>query len=114
MAGAGPPPATGALREDGGAALNVVVRLASGLRVHVGGAPCVELDVAAPATVGAVLDALAAAHPAVGRRMRDEDGALRTHVNVFVGADNLRDLDGLDTAVPEGAEVAVLAAVSGG
>jgi molybdopterin converting factor small subunit len=35
-------------------------------------------------------------------------------VNVFVGADNIRDRDDLDTVVPEGAEVAVLAAISGG
>ena len=46
--------------------------------------------------------------------MRDEVGALRTHVNVFVGADNLRDLDALDTVVGEGVEVAIMAAVSGG
>nr|MDQ3757045.1 MoaD/ThiS family protein [Actinomycetota bacterium] len=78
------------------------------------GAGCVEVDVAAPATVGAVLDALAAAHPSVGRRLRDEAGALRRHVNVFVGPDNIRDLDDVGTAVPEGSEVAVLPAVSGG
>ena len=67
-----------------------------------------------PATVAAVLDAVAAAHPAVGRRVRDEAGALRPHVNVFVGPDNFRDLDGVATVVPAGTEVAVLAAVSGG
>ena len=102
------------MREDGGAALTVVVRLASALRTHAGGAPCIELDVPAPATLGAVIDAIAAAHPAVGRRVRDEAGALRRHVNVFVGADNARDLDGIDTVVPEGTEVAVMPAVSGG
>jgi molybdopterin converting factor small subunit len=74
----------------------------------------VELDLVAPATVGAVLDQLADVHPAVGRRVRDEAGALRTHVNVFVGADNARDLDAADTVVPEGIEVSVLAAISGG
>jgi len=67
-----------------------------------------------PPTIGAVIDALAAAHPAVGRRLRDEAGALRRHVNVFVGADNARDLDGVATEVPEGTEVSVLPAVSGG
>jgi molybdopterin synthase sulfur carrier subunit len=61
-----------------------------------------------------VLDALATAHPSVGRRVRDESGALRRHVNVFVGPDNAKDLAGLDTPVPGGAEVSVLAAVSGG
>ena len=90
------------------------MRLAAGLRPHAGGASFVELDVAAPATIGAVIDALAAAHPAVGRRLRDEAGALRRHVNVFVGPDNARDLDGPATVVPEGTEVSVLPAVSGG
>lgn len=69
---------------------------------------------AEPATVGAVLDALDAAAPAVGRRLRDEAGNVRRHVNVFVGADNQRDLDGVATVVPEGADVSVMPAVSGG
>ena len=82
--------------------------------MHANGHATVELELDEPVTVGAVLDAVAAAHPAVGRRVRDEAGALRPHVNVFVGPDNFRDLDDVDTVVPEGAEVAVLAAVSGG
>ena len=92
----------------------MVVRLASALRAHAGAAPCLELDLPPPVTVAAVLDAVAVAHPAVGRRLRDEAGALRHHVNVFVGADNVRDVRGVATDVPEGAEVAVLPAVSGG
>jgi molybdopterin converting factor small subunit len=92
----------------------VAVRLASGPRAHAGGTAVVEVDVASSATVGDVLDALAAAHPAIGRRVRDEAGAIRPHVNVFVGADNFRDLDDVATVVPDGVEVAVLAAVSGG
>jgi molybdopterin converting factor small subunit len=102
------------VREDGGPALSIVVRLASGLREHAGGASQVEVPVTPPAPVLAVLDALAAVHPAIGRRMRDEEGKLRNHVNVFVGPDNIRDLDGVDTVVPDGTEVALLAAVSGG
>lgn len=102
------------MREDGGPALKVVVRLASALREHAGGSACVEVEVASPVTVGAVVDAVAAAHPSVGRRIRDEAGALRRHVNVFVGADNARDIEGVETVVPDGVEVAVLPAVSGG
>lgn len=67
-----------------------------------------------PADLGDVMEALAASYPAVGRRVRDEAGHVRTHVNLFVGSDNARDLAGLDTPVPEGTEVSVLAAVSGG
>ena len=90
------------------------MRLASALRAHAGGASCIEVDVAAPVTIGAVVEAVAAAHPAVGRRLRDERGALRRHVNVFVGPDNVRDLADVDTVVPEGTEVSLLPAVSGG
>jgi molybdopterin converting factor small subunit len=102
------------VREDGGAVLTVVVRLAAALREHAGGAACVEVDVPPPATVAGVIDAVAVVHPSIGRRLRDEAGALRRHVNVFVGADNIRDLSHLETVVPAGVEVAVLPAVSGG
>jgi molybdopterin converting factor small subunit len=94
--------------------LTVVVRLAAALQVHAGGAERLELELPAPVTVGAVLDAVAEVHPAIGRRLCDEAGALRRHVNVFVGPDNARDLDDRDTVVPDGVEVAVLPAVSGG
>lgn len=94
--------------------VRVVVRLASALRVHAGDASRLELDLPGPVTVGAVLDAVLAAHPAVGRRVRDEAGTLRRHVNVFVGPDNTRDLGGLSALVPAGAEVSLLPSVAGG
>lgn len=87
------------------------MRLAAALREHAGGEGSVDLDVAEPATLGAVLDALDASHPGIGRRVRDEAGELRRHVNVFVGAERERDLAAL---VPAGVEVSVLPAVSGG
>jgi sulfur-carrier protein len=72
------------------------------------------VDVAPPVTIASVIAAVAVAHPAIGRRVRDEAGILRRHVNVFVGADNARDLAAMDTVVPDGVEVALLPAVSGG
>ena len=92
----------------------MVVRLAAALRSHAGGAGQLELELDPPVTIGAVVDAVAAAHPAIGRRVRDEAGRLRHHVNLFVGPDNARDLDDVDTVVPEGTEVTVMPAVSGG
>jgi len=94
--------------------VTVRVRLAETLRPHAEGAKVVELDLGGGVTVEAVLDALAEVHPAVGRRVRDETGAQRQHVNVFVGPDNVRDLDGVATVVPAGVEVSILPAVSGG
>jgi MoaD family protein len=69
---------------------------------------------AAAASVGQALAALWAAHPALRDRVMTEDGRLRPHVNVFVGHRSVRFTGGLDTALYEGAEVAILPAVSGG
>jgi hypothetical protein len=65
--------------------VTVRVLLAETLRPHADGAKHVELDVGDGATVLEVLDALAEVHPSVGRRVRDETGVQRRHVNVFVG-----------------------------
>ena len=65
-------------------------------------------------TVAAVLDALAVQHPALERRVRDELGRARPHVNLFVGSDNVRDLDGLATPIRAGEELSIIPAVSGG
>ena len=48
-------------------------------------------------TVAAVLDQLAKQRPALERRVHDELGRTRVHVNLFVGDDNIRDLDGAAT-----------------
>ena len=65
-------------------------------------------------TLADLLDTLAAAHPALGRRIRDEAGAVRRFVNVYVDGDDVRYAGGLDTAVPDGAVVQVLPSVAGG
>jgi sulfur-carrier protein len=72
----------------------------------------VELD--GPATVATVLDELAVRLPAVERRIRDETGTQRRHVNVFVGEKNVRDGAGLAEPLSDGAEISVIPAVSGG
>ncbi len=68
----------------------------------------------APATVAELLDAVETDHPVVVRRIRDETGALRRFVNVYVDGDDVRHVDGLATALPAGAVVHVLPSVAGG
>lgn len=65
-------------------------------------------------TLADLLDALAAAHPLVGRRIRDEAGALRRFVNVYVDGDDVRFAGGPAAPVPDGAVVQVLPSVAGG
>ncbi len=67
-----------------------------------------------PVTVRSVLDSLAATHPALERRVRDETGRTRVHVNLFVDADNIRDLDGVETTVADGSDLSIIPAISGG
>jgi molybdopterin converting factor small subunit len=95
--------------------MDVRVRLPTQLRNLVAGASSVVVVVdSTPVTVTSVLDSLAAKHPALERRVRDETGRTRVHVNLFVDADNIRDLDGVDTTVAAGSDVSIIPAISGG
>jgi molybdopterin synthase sulfur carrier subunit len=92
----------------------VHVRVPAALRPYTGGEAVVDVDAGRDPTVTAVLDALSGAHPDFERRLRDEQGEMRPHVNVFLGDDNIRDLAGLATPLPEGCQLTVLPAISGG
>src|SRR5262245_17038802 len=96
----------------------VRVRVPTQLRDLVAGAAVVELSVGpesgSEVTVAALLDAMATRHPALERRIRDEQGRARPHVNLFVASDNVRDREGLATPIRAGEEVSIIPAVSGG
>ena len=95
----------------------VTVRVPTALRRLCEDRPAVQVALAASdgaVTAGQVLAALRACYPGVHDAALDERGAVRPHVNVFVGADNIRFAAGLATPVPAGAEVWILPAVSGG
>ncbi|HTX47736.1 MAG TPA: ubiquitin-like small modifier protein 1 [Solirubrobacteraceae bacterium] len=64
-------------------------------------------------TVGEVLDSLYERYGELRSRIA-EDGGLRRFVNVYVGGEDIRFLDGLDTPVKDGDEVTILPAVAGG
>lgn len=96
------------------AEVEVCVRLHGVLHEHAGGRPRVDLRLADGATVGDALDVLAEQLPAVERRIRDETGRLRRHVNLYVDAEHVRAVGGLACPLHHGAEILVLPAVSGG
>jgi molybdopterin synthase sulfur carrier subunit len=91
--------------------MSVSVRIPTTLRTLTGGRSEVALD---GDNVRDVLTNLDGAHPGFAARLLDDDGNLRRFVNVFVADDDIRFLEGLDTPVPEGAEVAIIPAVAGG
>lgn len=87
------------------------VRVPRPLRACTGGRGQVDVD---GADVGAVLDALVDAHPALGDRLREADGDLRRFVNVFVGDEDIRLRDGLATPVAPDDVLSIVPAVAGG
>jgi sulfur-carrier protein len=89
----------------------VTVRIPTQLRNLSGGASEVAVD---GATVADALAALDAAHPGFGERLHDETGNLRRFVNVFVADEDIRFLDGVKTALADGAVVSIVPAVAGG
>ncbi len=91
--------------------MNARVFIPGPLRVYCNGAS--ELPVAAD-SVRAALEQLEREYPALHRNVRDETGRVRRHINVFVNSDNVRDREGLETAVREGDLITILPAVSGG
>ena len=87
-----------------------VVRIPPTLRNEVGGARQVEAE---GDTVREVLDDLVDRHPALAPQIL-QDGGIAPFVNVYVGGEDVRTLDGLDTEVPVGGTVILLPAMAGG
>jgi len=88
----------------------VTVKIPTQLRAATGGVAETEVD---GTTVGEVLDALYQKFGELRDRI-SEDGGLRRFVNVYIGGEDIRFLDGLDTEVGSGDEVTILPAVAGG
>ena len=91
--------------------MSVSVRIPTILRTYTGG----ESEVSATgATLAEVIDDLDASYSGIKARILDDNGALRRFVNVYVGNDDVRFLDDLQTATPDGVQVSVIPAVAGG
>lgn len=88
----------------------VNVKIPTQLRAATEGDAVAHVD---GATVGEVLEALYDRYSELRSRITD-DGGLRRFVNVYVGGEDIRFLDGLQTAVADGAEITILPAVAGG
>jgi len=81
------------------------------LRGFVDGKASVEVS---GATVGEALAALADKHPDIRRHIYEDDGGLRPFINVYLGEDNVKALEGLATPVADGAELMLVPAIAGG
>lgn len=92
----------------------VRLRLPRVLAADAGGRRQLDLPEPAAGTLEALLDGLRDSHPALERRVRDETGALRRFVNVYLDGVDVRHLRGLATTVVGGQTVEVVQSVAGG
>ena len=91
--------------------MTVQVRIPTILRSYTGGAAEVT---AADGTLREVIAGLDVTYPGLGGRIIDDGGNLRRFVNVYVGDEDVRFAQGLDTQVPPGERISVIPAVAGG
>jgi molybdopterin converting factor small subunit len=87
------------------------IRIPTPLRAYTSGQNEVSLE---GATVGAALEDLTRRHPALQPHLYTKDGKLRPFVNLFLGENNVRDLQGMDTPLQADDRLLLIPSVAGG
>lgn len=87
------------------------IRIPTPLRPLTSGADEVHVE---GATVREALAALGRAHAGIAERILGAGGELRPFVNVYLGAKDIRTLQGLATPLAGGAVLSIVPAVAGG
>jgi sulfur-carrier protein len=91
----------------------VTVRIPSYLAGFTGGCNVIPVE-QRTGNVRELLHALWKIHPSLQDRIMDEQGQIRQHINIFVGTEAIRLTGEQETPVPDGSEVLIVPAVSGG
>ncbi len=88
----------------------ITVRIPTPLRTLTGGNDAVQVN---GGTLREVIDTLDKQHPGLKDRLLDEKG-VRRFVNIYVGDEDVRFLDGLETKLGAGTEISIVPAIAGG
>ncbi len=91
--------------------MGIIVRVPTPLRTLTGGKDEVSIEAA---TVGEALGVLESQFPGIRDRLLDDKGKVRRHVNLFVGEEDIRFLDGLGTQLKAGDQLSIVPAIAGG
>jgi molybdopterin converting factor small subunit len=86
------------------------VRIPTPLRTLTAGEESVSID---GNTVRDVIENMEQKHPGMRERLLDDKG-VRRFVNIYVGDEDIRFLDGLDTGVEASTEISIVPAIAGG
>jgi molybdopterin converting factor small subunit len=87
------------------------IRIPPVLRASVGGEKEIQAD---GDSVGEILRSVVASHPDTQSQLFSADGELNRYVNVYLNDEDVRVLDGLETAVGTGDTLVILPAMAGG
>jgi molybdopterin converting factor small subunit len=90
--------------------MQVTVRIPTPLRTLTGGEEAVSVS---GSTVKEVIEDLESKHPGMRERLLDAKG-VRRFVNIYVGDEDIRFLDGLETKLESGTEISIVPAIAGG
>ena len=91
--------------------MSVRVRIPTPLRAATDGTAEVTSDAL---TVANAIDEMETRFPAIRGRLRDESGAMRRFVNLYVNGEDVRFQAGLETTLQAGDELSIVPAVAGG
>jgi molybdopterin/thiamine biosynthesis adenylyltransferase/rhodanese-related sulfurtransferase/molybdopterin converting factor small subunit len=89
----------------------VTVVIPTPLRQFAGGNSEIEIEAA---TAGEALEKLTTEHAELKKHLYNDGGNLRNFVNVYVGDEDIRDLEGLNTEVKSGNEILIVPSIAGG
>ncbi len=89
----------------------VTVVIPTPLRQFAGGSAEIEIEAA---TAGEALEKLTTEHAELKKHLYNDGGNLRNFVNVYVGDEDIRDLEGLETEVKPGGEILIVPSIAGG
>ncbi len=88
-----------------------ILKIPTPLRTYTGGQA--EVNVRGT-NVAEALDSLISQYPTLKPHLYNGDGQLRPFVNLFVGQDNISDLQGLSTRLDENTRVILIPSIAGG
>jgi molybdopterin synthase sulfur carrier subunit len=91
--------------------MSVTVRIPTVLRNLTDNKENIALEAS---NINEMLALLEAGHPGMKAKLCDDTGKLRRFVNIFVGEDDIRFLDGQDTGLKDGDLVDIVPAIAGG
>ena len=65
-------------------------------------------------TVQEAIDALLASYPTLAKHLLDAKGALRSFINIYLGDEDIRSLDGKETELSPEDELSIIPSIAGG